>query len=218
MATNVSMTNIVANNGKGWFPATRGNCSWQLSPLTPGDGAGSSIKIIPSGAGEVTLTSAAHALVASHKYYITFKVMYESAANCTFDWYWPVAEPSAAAGIRVNAAADTWQRVSAVFERTSFSDGSYPCRFDYNNDSGANITIWFTSCMLLDLTAAFGAGKEPSKDWLDKHITAFSDAPTVQYVDNLGELFKGVADAIRAKSGQTGEIFACDFADRIRAL
>lgn len=218
MATNVSMTNIVANNGKGWFPATRGNCSWQLSPLTPGDGAGSSIKIIPSGAGEVTLTSAAHALVASHKYYITFKVMYESAANCTFDWYWPVAEPSAAAGIRVNAAADTWQRVSAVFERTSFSDGSYPCRFDYNNDSGANITIWFTSCMLLDLTAAFGAGKEPSKDWLDKHITAFSDAPTVQYVDNLGELFKGIADAIRAKSGQTGEIMACDFADRIRAL
>ena len=212
------MTNIVANNGKGWFPATRGNCSWQLSPLTPGDGAGSSIKIIPSGAGEVTLTSAAHALVASHKYYITFKVMYESAANCTFDWYWPVAEPSAAAGIRVNAAADTWQRVSAVFERTSFSDGSYPCRFDYNNDSGANITIWFTSCMLLDLTAAFGAGKEPSKDWLDKHITAFSDAPTVQYVDNLGELFKGIADAIRAKSGQTGEIMACDFADRIRAL
>lgn len=218
MATTVSMNNIVANNGKGWFPATRGNCTWQLSTLTPGDGAGSSIKIIPSGAGEVTLTSAAHGLVASHKYYITFKVMYESAANCTFDWYWPVAEPAAAAGLRFNAAANTWQRVSAVFDRTSFSDGSYPCRFDYNNDSGSNITIWFTSCLLVDLTAAFGAGKEPSKDWLDKHITAFSDTPSVQYVDNLGELFKGVADAIRAKSGQTGEIFACDFADRIRAL
>lgn len=218
MATTVSMANIMANDGKGWFPATRGNCSWQLSPLTPGDGAGSSIKIIPSGAGEATLTSAAHALVASHKYYITFKVMYESAANCTFDWYWPVAEPSAAAGMRVNAAANTWHRVSAVFGRTSFSDGSYPCRFDYNNDSGANITIWFTSCMLVDLTAAFGAGLEPSKEWLDKHITAFSDAPTVQYVDNLSELFKGIADAIRAKSGQTGEIMACDFADRIRAL
>nr|DAP05249.1 MAG TPA: hypothetical protein [Caudoviricetes sp.] len=218
MATTVSMANIMANDGKEWFPATRGNCSWQLSPLTPGDGAGSSIKIIPSGAGEATLTSAAHALVASHKYYITFKVMYESAANCTFDWYWPVAEPSAAAGMRVNAAANTWHRVSAVFGRTSFSDGSYPCRFDYNNDSGANITIWFTSCMLVDLTAAFGAGLEPSKEWLDKHITAFSDAPTVQYVDNLSELFKGIADAIRAKSGQTGEIMACDFADRIRAL
>nr|DAJ97555.1 MAG TPA: hypothetical protein [Caudoviricetes sp.] len=217
MATTVSMANIMANDGKGWFSATRGNCAWQLSSRTPGDGAASAIKLLPSGAGECTLTSAAHDLVASHKYYITFKVMYQSAANCTFDWYWPVAEQSAAAGMRVNAAADTWQRVSAVFERTSFSDGSYPCRFDYNNEAG-NVTIWFTSCMLLDLTAAFGAGKEPSKEWLDTHITAFSDAPTVQYVDNLGELFKGVADAIRAKSGQTGDIFPCDFADRIRAL
>lgn len=217
MATTVSMTNILANSGKGWFPATRGNCTWQLSSITPGDGAASSIKIIPSGAGEVTLTSASHKLVASHKYYISFKVRYQSAANCTFDWYWPVAEPSAAAGMRVNAAEDTWQRVSAVFERTSFSDGSYPCRFDYNNEAG-NVTIWFTSCMLLDLTAAFGAGLEPSKEWLDKHITAFSDTPTAQYIENLGELFTNIADAIRAKSGQTGEIMACDFADRIRAL
>ena len=78
--------------------------------------------------------------------------------------------------------------------------------------------MWFTSCMLVDLTASFGAGKEPSKEWMDKHITTFSDSQTVQYVDNLGELFKGIADAIRAKSGQTGDIFACDFADRIRAL
>jgi len=218
MATTISMTNVVANGGKGWFPATRCNCAWQLSSITPGDGAASSIKIIPSGAGEVTLTSAAHDLVASHKYYVTFKIRFEAAVTGTCDWYWPVAEPAAAAGMAVNAASDTWTRLSAVFDRTSFSDGSYPCRFDYNNNDGKNTTFWFTSCMLIDLTAAFGVGKEPSKEWLDKRITAFSDTPTVQYVDNLGELFKGIADAIRAKSGQTGEIFACDFADRIRAL
>lgn len=218
MATTVSMTNIAANDGKGWFPATRGNCSWQLSPLTPGDGAGSSIKIIPSGAGEVTLTSASHALVASHKYYISFKVRFASATQGTCDWYWPVAEPCAAQNMAFNVAAETWVRLSAVFDRDSFTDGSYPCRFDYNNTDGKSTPFWFTSCMLIDLTAAFGAGLEPSKEWLDKHITAFSDAPTVQYVDNLSELFKGIADAIRAKSGQTGEIMACDFADRIRAL
>lgn len=218
MAITVSMANIVANDGKGWFPATRGNCSWQLSNITPGDGAASSIKIIPSGAGEVTLTSAAHDLVASHKYYVTFKIRFEAAVTGTCDWYWPIAEPAAAANIAVNAAAGAWTRLSAVFDRTSFADGSYPCRFDYNNNDGGNKTFWFTSCLLVDLTAAFGDGKEPSKEWLDKHITAFSDTPSVQYVDNLGELFKSIADAIRAKSGQTGEIFACDFADRIRAL
>ena len=219
MATSVSMTNVVANGGKGWFPATRGNCSWLNSSMTPGDGAASSIKIIPSGAGECTLTSSvAHRLIASHKYYISFKVYFASATQGTCDWYWPVAEPCAAQNMAFNAAAGTWVRLSAVFERTSFRDGSYPCRFDYNNTDGRNTPFWFTSCMLIDLTAAFGAGLEPSKEWLDKHITAFSDAPTVQYVDNLGELFKGIADAIRAKSGQTGEIMACDFADRIRAL
>lgn len=218
MATTVSMTNIVANSGKGWFPATRGNCAWQLSSITPGDGAASSIKIIPSGAGEVTLTSASHALVASHKYYVTFKIRFETTVTGTCDWYWPVAEPAAAAGMAVNAAAGAWTRLSAEFDRTSFSDGNYPCRFDYNNNDGGNKTFWLTSCMLIDLSAAFGAGLEPSKEWLDKHITAFADTPTVQYVDNLGELFKGIADAIRAKSGQAGEIFACDFADRIRAL
>ena len=218
MATTVSMTNIVANNGKGWFPATRGNCSWQLSSITPGDGAASSIKIIPSGAGEVTLTSAAHNLVASHKYYISFKVRFASATQGTCDWYWPVAEPCAAQNMAFNVAAETWVRLSAVFERTSFSNGSYPCRFDYNNNNGKNTPFWFTSCMLIDLTAAFGAGLEPSKDWMDKHVTAFADSQKVQYIENLGELFAGISSAIQMKSGQSGKIFACDFIDKILAL
>lgn len=218
MATTVSMTNIVANNGKGWFPATRGNCSWQLSSITPGDGAASSIKIIPSGAGEVTLTSAAHNLVASHKYYISFKVRFASATQGTCDWYWPVAEPCAAQNMAFNVAAETWVRLSAVFERTSFSNGSYPCRFDYNNNNGKNTLFWFTSCMLIDLTAAFGAGLEPSKDWMDKHVTAFADSQKVQYIENLGELFAGISSAIQTKSGQSGKIFACDFIDKILAL
>ena len=218
MPTNVTLTNQVANSGKGWFPATRGNCSWQLSSITPGDGAASSIKIIPSGAGECTLTSAAHTLVASHKYYISFKVRFASATQGTCDWYWPVAEPCAAQNMAFNVAAETWVRLSAVFERTSFSDGSYPCRFDYNNNNGKNTPFWFTSCMLIDLTAAFGAGLEPSKEWLDKHITAFSDSPSVDYIYSLGELFAGISSAIQTKSGQSGKIFACDFIDKILAL
>lgn len=217
MPKTITLTNIMANNEKGWFPATLGNCSWQSSTRTPGDGAKSSVKIIPSGGGECTLTSAEHDLVASHKYYISFKVFYDSAANCTFDWYWPVAEPSAASGLRVNAAAQTWTRASSVFERTSFADGRYPCRFDYNNENG-NVTFWFTSCMLFDLTAAFGVGNEPSKEWLDKHIDSFGDTLTVHYYENLGELFADIANAIRTKSGQSGEIFACDFPDRIKNL
>ena len=218
MPTNVTLTNQVANSGKGWFPATRGNCTWQLSSITPGDGAASSIKIIPSGTGEVTLTSASHNLVASHKYYISFKVRFASDTQGTCDWYWPVADPCAAQNMAFNVAAETWVRLSAVFDRTSFSDGSYPCRFDYNNTDGKNTTFWFTSCMMIDLTASFGAGKEPSKEWMDKHVAAFADSQEVQYVENLSELLTNIANAIRAKSGQSDKIMACDFADRIRAL
>ena len=72
--------------------------------------------------------------------------------------------------------------------------------------------------MLIDLTAAFGAGLEPSKDWMDKHITAFSDSLSVDYIDNLDELFTGISSAIQTKSGQPGKIFACDFIDKILAL
>lgn len=219
MATTVSMTNIMANNGKGWFGARCGNCTWLSSSMTPGDGAASSVKITPSGAGECTLTSsAAHRLIASHKYYISFKVYFASATQGTCDWYWPVAEPCASPNMPFNAPAKTWVRLSSVFDRTSFSDGSYPCRFDYNNNNGKNTPFWFTSCMLIDLTAAFGAGLEPSKDWMDKHVTAFADSQKVQYIENLGELFVDIANAIRTKSGQSGKIMACDFADRIRAL
>lgn len=217
MAKTITLINIMAYEGKGYFPASLNNCTWQNSTQTAGDGATGSVRVIPSAAGECTLTSAAHSLIASHKYYLSFKIKFESQASGTVDWYWPVAEPAAVSGMKVSGDANTWIRCSAVFDRTSFSDGSYPCRFDYNNES-VNVPFRFTSCMMFDLTAAFGLGKEPSKEWMDTYITAFSESPTVHYVENLGELFKNIADAIRAKSGTSGQIFACEFADRIRKL
>lgn len=217
MAKTITLTNIMANGGQGIFGANLSNCTWQYSTITAGDGATRSARVIPSAAGECTLTSAAHSLVASHKYYLSFKIKFESQASGTVDWYWPVAEPAAVSGMKVSGDANTWIHCSAVFDRKSFSDGNYPCRFDYNNES-VNVPFRFTSCMLFDLTAAFGPGKEPSKEWMDTCITTFSDSPTVHYVENLGELFKNIADAIRAKSGTSGQIFACDFADRIRKL
>lgn len=178
----VTLTNIMANDGKGWFNATRTNCTWLLSSQTPDDGAASSVQITPSATGECCLTSATHAMVASHKYYLSFKVKFESQTSATFDWYWPVAEPSAVAGLSASGNANTWIRLSAVFTRTSFTDGDYNCRWDYNNEGG-NIPVRFTSCMLFDLTAAFGAGREPSKAWMDSHVTSFGDLLTISYYE-----------------------------------
>ena len=215
MAKTITLTNIMETRGEGIFGANLSNCTWQSSTITAGDGATKSVRVIPSAAGECTLTSAKHNLVASHKYYLSFKIKFESQASGT--GYWPVAEPAAVFGMKVSGDANAWIHCSAVFDRTSFSDGSYPCRFDYNNES-VNVPFRFTSCMLFDLTAAFGAGYEPSKEWMDTHITSCGDSLTVHYVENLGELFKNIADAIRAKSGTSDQIFACEFADRIRNM
>lgn len=218
MATEITLTNIMGDNdGKGYFVNLANNCTKQLSSHTPEDGSSNSLRIIPSAAGECTLTSTSKELVASHKYYLTFKVKFEAAISCTFDWYWPIAEPAAITGLAASAAADEWIRLSAVFTRESFTDGDYPCRWDFNNES-VNVAIRFTSCMLFDLTATFGAGKEPSKEWMDEHVTAYADSQIVRHIENLEDLFTDIADAIRAKKGTTDKIFACDFADRIRAL
>lgn len=72
--------------------------------------------------------------------------------------------------------------------------------------------------MLVDLTEVFGEGKEPSKEWLDDHIISFNDSLSIHYIENLSELFKNIADAIRSKDGTTDLIYACDFADRIKKI
>lgn len=179
MPKTVTLTNILANDGKGYFSATRSNISsWATSTEHPDDGSTGSAKVTPAAAGECTLTSKAQTLVASHKYYLSFQVMTETALSASFDWYFPVAEP-VAARFSGNFAAKAWTRLSTVFTRTQFTDGSYPCRWDYNNE-GESVPVWLSSVMLFDLTAAFGAGNEPSEEWLDTNITSFGDSVTVQ--------------------------------------
>lgn len=183
--TTVTLTNIMANNGKGWVYSSKTNCTLQTSSHTPGDGAPGSLRVIPSATGECTLATPSKYLYPSHKYYLSFKIKFESQTSDTFDWYWPIAEPSAMNHASASGDANTWIRISTVFTRTSFAEGSYQCRWDYNNDSGNNVPVRYTSLMLFDLTAAFGAGNEPDKDWLDSYITTFGDTVSVVYPENI---------------------------------
>lgn len=221
MARSITLTNILAAEGKGYYPTYSTNVALkQSSSHVPGDGATGSQRIVPGGNGESCVHSVNQQFYASHIYYFSFKLKFETDVNDTFDFYWPVAEPAAASNIVVNTVKDVWVWVSIILDknRGSFVDGSYPFRFDFNNVNGGDNVFRYSSAMLFDLTEAFGAGKEPSKEWMDTHITAFGDSLTVDYMENLGELFTSVADAIRAKSGTSGPVFPCDFAERIMAL
>jgi hypothetical protein len=44
--------------------------------------------------------------------------------------------------------------------------------------------MWFDGMMLIDLTATFGAGKEPTAAWCDENIPYFVGTKTIEINDN----------------------------------
>lgn len=100
-----------------------------------------------------------------HKYYFSCYVYTDNVLS-TFDLYWPILEP-----VAIRAAETVAQnnvRISSIFDRSNFSTGDYPVRFDCNNPSTSPMKI--TDITLVDLTATFGAGNEPNVTWCDANI------------------------------------------------
>ena len=69
-----------------------------------------------------------------------------------------------------------WQRNSSI--------GTSTCAISFFriglwNNSVTDVA-YFDNFMIIDLTATFGSGNEPDKDWCDKHITFF-DGTTIIY-------------------------------------
>ena len=116
-------------------------------------------------------------LIPSHIYYIRVETYQETKVGTT-DIYWPVAEPSFLSG--QSGPAAQWNLISAVNNRSNFSEGYYPLRLDFNNNS-ENGDMWFDGLMLIDLTADFGAGNEPDKAWCDANLPYFSNKYNIKY-------------------------------------
>ena len=116
-------------------------------------------------------------LIPSHIYYIRVETYQETKVGTT-DIYWPIAEPSFLSG--QSGPAGQWNLISAVNNRNNFSEGYYPLRLDFNNNS-ENDDMWFDGLMLIDLTADFGAGNEPDKAWCDANLPYFSNKYNIKY-------------------------------------
>ena len=96
----------------------------------------------------------------SHIYYIRVETYQEEKHGGT-DIYWPIAESpfvSARSGFD-----GQWNLVSAVNNRSNFSEGYYPMQLVCDHESFYAFT-WLDGLMLIDLTADFGAGKAGSRD------------------------------------------------------
>lgn len=117
-------------------------------------------------------------LNSSHIYYGRYEVYHEGATGSA-GIYWPVAEPPLFES-RPLGSANSWNIVSGVNNRSSFTTGSYPLRLDFNNNRTAS-TVWYDGVVLVDLTASFGVGHEPSLEWCDTNIPYFEGTKSIIY-------------------------------------
>lgn len=139
----------------------------------------------------VAPTTASMALTPSHLYYSRVYGYQETRTNASVGFYWPIAEPSFQEGIPIGPAG-RWNLYSGRTNRTAFAAGSYQLRLDYNNSYIAG-SMWFDGCILLDLTAAFGAGNEPEKDWCDECIPFFEGSLVLETYPFSGVTVTGMS-------------------------
>lgn len=116
------------------------------------------------------------ALNPSHIYYARVEGYVESKIG-KIAIYWPIAHPPMVYNVYLNAGQ--WTRCSVRTNRSSFSAGSYPLRIDFDNENKAGY-VWYDGMMLIDLTAHFGSGKEPSKEWCDA-LPYFAGTKQIEY-------------------------------------
>lgn len=174
----VTLTNLIPSpsfEGSGW------NGSYSEEKVLFGK---KSLKVTANSSSAETLvqTTAQVPLVNGHTYYARVYGWQDTktGGGATVGFYWPIAEPSLNDNIPLGNAG-LWNLYSAVNVR-NFSTSSYPFRIDFNNKNRAG-TIWYDGCLLLDLTASFGAGNEPNKEWCDNNIPWFPETMQLSVQD-----------------------------------
>ena len=133
------------------------------------------------------MTTTKFKLIPSHTYYACVEVYQEEKLG-TIDFFFPSGSPSMFGG-KVTGDVGTWKKWSNVTTRSTFAEGEYPIRLDFNNGGTAG-KVWYDGLMLIDLTEAFGAGNEPTPAWCEANIGYFVGTTTlytpVEYIQSDG--------------------------------
>lgn len=123
-------------------------------------------------------------LIAGHKYYIRNEVYFAGANTRRTTCYWPIAEPSVynSSSLGLSIPANTWYMLAIVSDRVAagHSAGNYQYRVDFDNNRTSG-TMYLDGCMVIDLTACFGAGNEPSQSWCNSNIPYFTGTMEFDY-------------------------------------
>lgn len=128
--------------------------------------------------------------------------------------YWPIAEPLVGIAKVDKTKLNQWQRLSWHNVRSNWNDNqTAQFRFDFEG-MASNTIAYIDDAMLIDLTAAFGAGNEPTQEWCDTNIEYFSGNKTIQYeAPNKYDLTVTTPTKI-----QTGDILNCPYSGSMKSV
>jgi hypothetical protein len=173
----ITLTNLLTNGDfeSGW--SVNANCTVAFSTEQHLYGT-KSLKVTSTNTSKteslVTQSSNVN-LVKGHKYYVRCNI-YVPNSLCTsgMQCYCPIAEPTFGDLYKQNSNktiessdVNKWVQVSNINTRDNWDSGSYPFRFDVEQIVSPNY-VYLDGAMFIDLTACYGAGKEPDRETMDK--------------------------------------------------
>lgn len=128
--------------------------------------------------------------------------------------YWPMEEPLVGIAKVDKTKLNQWQRLSWYNVRSNWNNNqTAQFRFDFEG-MDSNTIAYIDDAMLIDLTAAFGAGNEPTQEWCDTNIEYFSGNKTIQYkAPNKYDLTVTTPTKI-----QTGDILNCPYSGSAKSI
>ena len=128
--------------------------------------------------------------------------------------YWPIAEPLVGIAKVDKTKLNQWQRLSWRNVRANWNDNqTAQFRFDFEG-MASNTIAYIDDAMLIDLTAAFGAGNEPTQEWCDANIEYFAGNTTIQYEAPITyDLTSTIPSKIK-----TGDILNCPYSGSAKSI
>lgn len=120
--------------------------------------------------------------IVGHKYYISLWV-WQRAARGEGNMYWGNTITPVIASISPTIFRD-WVQFSTIVENHIPLDGEYPVTIVYSAseiDPTLEYQMRIDGVMIVDLTATFGVGNEPEKDWCDANLEYTYTTNTAQW-------------------------------------
>lgn len=130
--------------------------------------------------------------IQGHKYYASCYMLTGTGGYST-QIYFPNLPPYPNTQV-ILPSSNIWHQISFISADTSIPSGTYNIRLDLDNNK-ADVTMCFDGVTIIDLTASFGAGKEPTKAQMDtilKSLGGYFDGTAVlESIPNGGYVTNG---------------------------